>query len=70
MMVAYSSRLALSTTLTGVFFSLLAHAPDALVAPLFAVPMLAWSAIRLLRVRAAWVDPPQRARVVTTVAVS
>lgn len=70
MMVAYSSRLALSTTVTGVFFSLLAQAPDALLAPLFAVPMLAWSTFRLLRVRTAWIDPPQRARVITTVAVS
>ena len=70
MMVAYSSRLALTTTVTGLVFSLLARADSAWVAPLIAVPMFAWSLARLLRVREAWVDPPQRARVVTTVAVS
>jgi hypothetical protein len=69
-MVAYSSRLALSTTLTGVFFSLLTHAPNPVLAPLLAVPMLAWSGARLLRVRRSWVDPHERARVVTTVAVA
>lgn len=68
MMVAYSSRLALSTTLTGVFFSVLSHARSPLLAVVVAVPMLAWSLTRLLRVREAWVDPPQRARVVMTVA--
>ncbi|MCW2812607.1 MAG: hypothetical protein JWN84_62, partial [Nocardioides sp.] len=70
MMVAYSSRLALTTTLTGVFFSLLANAPSPLISLLCAVPMVCWSMARLLRVREAWIDPPQRARVVTAVAVA
>ncbi|MDO9457179.1 hypothetical protein [Nocardioides sp.] len=70
MMVAYSSRLALSTTMTGVLFSLLATADSPLVAPLLAVPLLGWSVARLLRVRTAWSDPFQRARVVTAVAVA
>lgn len=69
-MVSYSARLAVSTTLTGVFFSLLANAPSPAASFLFAVPMIAWSGIRLIRVREGWVDGPQRARVVTTVAVA
>ncbi|WP_170286139.1 hypothetical protein [Nocardioides rubriscoriae] len=70
MMVAYSSRLALSTTLTGVLFSLLTRAPSPWVSLSLAVAMVAWSTARLLRAREAWVDPVERARVVTTVAVS
>ena len=67
-MVGYSTRLALSTTLTSLVFSLLARAPLAELSVLVALPFLAWSAVRLLRARDAWGDPPTRARVVMTVA--
>ena len=70
MMVAYSARLALSTTMTGLFFSLLSRSDDWSLSVLFAITMLAWSSLRLLRVRRAWSDPPERARIVTTVAVA
>ncbi len=70
MMVAYSARLALSTTITGLFFSVLSQSDDWSLAFLFAVVMIAWSGLRLLRVRRAWTDPPQRARVITTVSVA
>jgi hypothetical protein len=67
-MIGYSSRLALSTTFTGLFFSLLARADDWRLAILFAVPLLAWSTYRLARARLVWLDPVQRARVVLAVA--
>ena len=60
-MVGYSSRLALSTTFTGLFFSFLARADDWRLAILFAVPLLAWSTYRLYRARLVWLDPVQRA---------
>ncbi|MBS44629.1 MAG: hypothetical protein CMH83_15980 [Nocardioides sp.] len=69
-MVGYSARLALVTTITGLTFSLFSQAPDPLVPLLLAVPMAAWSTARLLRVRRAWSDPVVRARVVTTVAAA
>lgn len=68
-MVGYSARLALSTTLTGLTFSFLARVPEWQVSVLVAVPFLAWSTARLLRTRRLWVDPVARARVVTAVAV-
>ena len=68
-MVGYSARLALSTTLTGLVFSGLARVPAWEVSVLVAVPFLAWSTSRLLRTRRLWVDPVARARVVTAVAV-
>lgn len=70
MMVAYSARLALSTTVTGLFFSALSQADDWSLSLLIAVAMLSWSGIRLIRVRRLWDDPAERARVVTTVAVA
>lgn len=69
MMVAYSARLALSTTLTGLIFSGLSQRPDWELSLLVAVPLLAWSSWRLLRARRGWDDPVQRARVVMAVAV-
>lgn len=66
-MVGYSARLALSTTITGLLFSGLARVPDPTVSLLVAVPCLAWSTARLLRTRRRWIDPVARARVVTTV---
>ena len=67
-MVGYSTRLAISTTLTGLVFSGLALVPNWRVSVLVAVPFLAWSAYRLLRARRRWLDAPQRAQVVLTVA--
>ena len=67
-MIGYSSRLALSTTFTGLFFSYLARADDWRLAILFSIPLLAWSTRRLYRARLVWLDPVQRARVVLAVA--
>lgn len=66
-MIGYSARLALSTTVTGLLFSGIAQLDDARVPLLLAVPMLAWSGWRLLRVQRRWCDPAQRAVVVLTV---
>ena len=66
-MVGYSARLALTTTVTGMLFNLLAGAPWQW-SVLLAVPFLAWSGVKLARTAAAWSDPPTRARVVATVA--
>lgn len=68
MMVGYSARLALCTTVTGLLFSFLARVPDPTVSLLVAIPCLAWSMTRLIRSRRRWIDPFERARVVTTVA--
>ena len=68
MMVGYSARLALSTTFTGLLFSGLSRLPDPTISLLVAVPCVAWSSIRLLRSRRRWMDPVERARIVTTVA--
>jgi hypothetical protein len=67
-MVGYSTKLAVTTTLTSLIFSALAKVPHPEVSILVAVPFLLWSLVRLLHARDAWVDPHQRARVVTTVA--
>jgi hypothetical protein len=67
-MVAYSTRLAVSTTLTGVVFSGLARTPSWEISVIMAVPFLAWSTARLLRTAREWTDPVQRARVVVSVA--
>ncbi|MCR6033005.1 hypothetical protein GGQ22_16390 [Nocardioides sp. zg-579] len=67
-MVGYSTRLAVSTTLTGLVFSGLARVPAWEVSVLVAVPFLCWSLTRLVRAHARWVDPVDRARVVMTVA--
>ncbi|WP_300644126.1 hypothetical protein [Nocardioides sp.] len=68
MMVGYSSRLALSTTLTGLVFSALARLDDPLAAVLVAVPFLCWSGLRLARAHTRWTTPTERARVVVTTA--
>jgi hypothetical protein len=69
-MVAYSARLALVTTVTGLAFSVVAQAGAWPTPLLLAVPMLAWSTYRLRRTRATWSDPVERARIVTTVAAA
>ena len=66
-MVGYSSRLALSTTFTGLLFNLVSNAPWGWPL-LLAVPFLLWSGLKLLRTANAWVDPPTRSRVIATVA--
>jgi hypothetical protein len=67
-MVAYSSKLAVTTTLTSVVFSGLATLDHAEVSVIVAAPFVLWSSIRMLKARDLWVDPVVRARVVTTIA--
>jgi len=67
-MVGYSTKLAVTTTVTGLVFSGLARVPFVEVSILVAAPFVVWSLIRLLHARDSWTDPVQRARVVTTVA--
>ncbi|WP_110240315.1 hypothetical protein [Nocardioides gilvus] len=68
-MIGYSAKLALSTTLTAMVFSTAATvaAPWWLIV-LLASPFLAWSALRWRRAAKVWSDPVARAGVVTTVA--
>ena len=66
-MVGYSARLALSTTLVGILFSGLAQLSWEWPV-LVAVPLGLLSGWRLLRTANAWADPQVRSRVVATVA--
>jgi hypothetical protein len=66
-MVGYSSRLALSTTCVGIFFSLLAHATWEW-SVLIALPFALVSSYRLVRTANVWAEPVTRSRVVATVA--
>ncbi len=66
-MVGYSARLALSTTMVGIFFSLLGRLSWEWPV-LVAVPMLLLSLWRLSRTARAWATPETRARVIATVA--
>ena len=66
-MVGYSSRLALSTTIVGILFSVLARLSWEW-AVLMALPFVLISRYRLTRTSNAWVDPATRSRVVATVA--
>ena len=68
LMVGYSARLAVSTTLTSLVFSGLSRQPLWELSLLAAVPLLAWSLLRLRRTRARWLAPHDRARVVAAVA--
>jgi hypothetical protein len=67
-MVAYSARLALSTTMTGMVFSGLAQVPLWWLSPVVALPCALWSLGRLVRAADRWSDPVRRSYVVTTVA--
>lgn len=67
-MVGYSARLAISTTLTSLVFSGLARLPVWELSVLVAVPFLAVSGARVLRARQVWLDPDQRVRIVSAVA--
>ena len=67
-MVGYSTRLALSTTITGLVFSGLATVSDWRASVLLAIPLLVFPVVRLVRARQAWAEPVERSRVVATVA--
>jgi hypothetical protein len=67
-MVGYSARLAIVTTLTGLVFSGLARVPEPAISVFFAILFLTWSSIRLVRSSHRWAVPEIRARVVTVVA--
>ena len=67
-MVGYSARLALSTTITGMVFSGLAQVPLWWLSPVIALPCVCWSLGRLVRAADRWSDPVRRSYVVTTVA--
>ncbi|MFN8192861.1 MAG: hypothetical protein U0R80_01095 [Nocardioidaceae bacterium] len=67
-MVGYSARLALSTTLTGLVFSGLAKLPIWNLSLAVMLPFLVWSLVRLVWVRRTYLDPVERARVTMTVA--
>jgi hypothetical protein len=66
-MVGYSARLALSTTMVGIFFSLLGRLSWEWPV-LVAVPMVLFSCWRLSRTAEAWATPETRSRVIATVA--
>ncbi|RNM12482.1 hypothetical protein [Nocardioides pocheonensis] len=67
-MAGYSARLALRTTVVGLLFSATALADSWTIPALVAVPLLSWSAVRLVRTAAQWAVPEVRARVVSVVA--
>jgi hypothetical protein len=67
-MVGYSSRLALSTTLTAMVFIVTSSVEQWRWSVLLAVPFLLFSAYRLVRVSESWARPEVRARVAVTVA--
>lgn len=67
-MAGYSARLALKTTLAGLLFSATALAPDWRIPVLVAVPLICWSAWRLIRTEREWAIPEVRSRVIAVVA--
>lgn len=67
-MVGYSAKLALSTTLTAMIFSSASWAMPWWAIMLLALPFLLWSTLRWHRASRLWADPTTRAGVVTTVA--
>ena len=67
-MVGYSTKLAVTTTLTSLIFSGLAMVDTWQMSVIVAVPFVTWSLVRMLHARDTWADPVSRARVVTTVA--
>jgi hypothetical protein len=66
-MVGYSARLALTTTMTGLLFSISGHAPAG-VSLLLALPFVFFSAAKLVGIADEWADPKVRSRVVAAVA--
>jgi len=67
-MVGYSSRLALTTTLTGLVFTITARMPQWQAAVLLALPFLLFSLFKLVRTSSEWADPETRSNVVAAVA--
>ncbi|RYY48821.1 MAG: hypothetical protein EOO24_67290 [Comamonadaceae bacterium] len=67
-MVGYSARLSIRTTVVGLVFWLAALTPDWRLPVLLGVPYLCWSAYRLVRTADLWAVPETRARVVAVVA--
>ena len=59
-MVGYSTKLAVTTTLTSLVFSGLARVPHPQISILVAAPFVIWSLVRLLHARDAWTDPVSR----------
>jgi hypothetical protein len=68
-MAVYSVRLAASTTLLAVLFSLLARSPDWRLPLLAAIPLVLLSLRRLVGTARMWRDDTVRSRVLTTVTV-
>ncbi|QLQ09380.1 MAG: hypothetical protein HZY75_02015 [Nocardioidaceae bacterium] len=66
-MVGYSARLALSTTLTAMVFMVTVYG-GAWLSIMIALPFLLFSAWRLVQAAELWTDPDVRCRVVSTVA--
>ncbi len=67
-MVGYSSRLALTTTLTGMLFTITARISDWHWSVLIAMPFLLFSAYKLVATSNEWANPETRSRVIATVA--
>ncbi len=67
-MLGYSARLAVSTTMTGLVFSGMARLPYWSLSIAVAIPFVAWSLGRLLFAQQTWSNPVERARIVMTVA--
>jgi hypothetical protein len=67
-MVGYSSRLALSTTLTGMLFTITARLSDWHWSPMIALPFVLFSAYKLVGTSHEWANPEVRSRVIATVA--
>lgn len=68
-MIAYSSKLAASTTVIALLFSGLIRLEAPALALALGMVMSGWSCLRLSATAGAWADPSVRARVVTTVAL-
>jgi hypothetical protein len=67
-MVGYSSKLALTTTLTGMLFTITARISDWHWSLLIALPFLLFSAYKLVGTANEWAAPEARSRVIATVA--
>ena len=67
-MVGYSAKLALSTTLTAMLFSTASQYAPWWSSLLMALPFLLWSGLRWSRAARVWNNPVARAVVITTVA--
>lgn len=66
-MLAYSSWLAMSSTMTGLVFGVASHAHDPTFPVVLAMPFLIAAVRRILITAREWADPDIRARVVATV---